>query len=309
MIVVGGLNTAVEKLARGAALQPGRVNRIEDVRTYPGGKGLHVAATVAALEAPVRLVGIIDAAHRGLFEGFLGARGVEFVGVKVAGAIRTCLAIQDPVGGTTEILEPGPTLDPDERGALCEAFLRAARGARLAVLTGSAPDGFGSDVYGELVAALAKQGVPCLLDASGERLRHGLLARPYLVKPNREEAEALAGRALDSVASAGEWAREVGQATGTRVVVSLGSSGAAAWADGRVFRATPPHVEAVNTVGSGDCLLGGLAVGLARELPFEQALRLGVACGTANALSAETGLLRRVDVDKVLPGVGVDVGA
>ena len=47
-------------------------------------------------------------------------------------------------------------------------------------------------------------------------------------------------------------------------------------------------------------------MGLARELPFDEALRLGVACGTANALGAETGLLRRDDVDTVLPGVRVE---
>jgi tagatose 6-phosphate kinase len=56
-------------------------------------------------------------------------------------------------------------------------------------------------------------------------------------------------------------------------------------------------------VGSGDCLLGGAAVGLARGLPPAEVLRLAVACGAANALTAETGVLRRHDVEALLPRV------
>ena len=59
----------------------------------------------------------------------------------------------------------------------------------------------------------------------------------------------------------------------------------------------------MNPVGSGDCLLGGLAVGLARGASAEEALRLGVACGAANAATPETGFVRREDVEALLPRV------
>jgi tagatose 6-phosphate kinase len=47
----------------------------------------------------------------------------------------------------------------------------------------------------------------------------------------------------------------------------------------------------------GDCLLGGVAVGFARGAGLLDALRLGVACGAANTLTAETGYLRADDVE------------
>ena len=58
-----------------------------------------------------------------------------------------------------------------------------------------------------------------------------------------------------------------------------------------------------NTVGAGDCVIGGLAVGMVRGLAREEALRLAVACGTAKVMSAGTGLLRRQDVEAILPEV------
>ncbi len=84
------------------------------------------------------------------------------------------------------------------------------------------------------------------------------------------------------------------------------SAGAVVSWDGRVARVRAPRVEASNTVGSGDCLLGGLAVGVARGLQPEDILRLGVACGAANALSEETGVVRRQDVERLCPQVVIE---
>jgi tagatose 6-phosphate kinase len=89
------------------------------------------------------------------------------------------------------------------------------------------------------------------------------------------------------------------------VVVSLGAEGAVAVQGDRAWRAEAPRVDVANVVGSGDCLLGGVAVGLGRGMHLEEVLRLGVACGSANATSPETGWLKRADVDALLPRVRV----
>jgi uncharacterized protein YqhQ len=73
--------------------------------------------------------------------------------------------------------------------------------------------------------------------------------------------------------------------------------------EGRAVHASVSVPGAVHPVGSGDCLLGGVAVGLARGESLEDVLRLGVACGAANALRAETGGVRREDVEALRPRV------
>jgi fructose-1-phosphate kinase PfkB-like protein len=50
-------------------------------------------------------------------------------------------------------------------------------------------------------------------------------------------------------------------------------------------------------------MLAGLAVGNQRNCTVEAALRLGVACGAANCLRPELGMLRRADVEMLLPRV------
>lgn len=303
MITVGGFNTSIDKAMEMAELRAGAVNRAASVVAYPGGKGLHVARAIGTLGEPARLVGIIDSTHRSFFADALAPLGVAFEGIEADG-VRTCLAIREGGGSrVTEILEPGPEVDEAGQRALCDAFLARARRSEVAVLSGSVPRGFGEDVYARLATVLREAGVRCLVDASGPLLRAAVAARPFLVKPNREELEALLGDAIDGVAAAAAAARVLCARGIAMVVVSLGAEGAILASEGRVCHAVAPPQPAENTVGSGDCLLGGIAFGLARGLATDEVLRLGVACGTANTLSMEHGYMKREHVEAVLPQV------
>ncbi len=304
-IVVGGFNTAIERFADGNPMKPGEVARVDHVRVWPGGKGLHVAQAAAALGGRVRLVGIIDEMHERWFDAFLKSRGVEFRGVRVAGDVRTCLAIRHPDGGITEILEPGPTLSDEEQQRLMRDYVESARAAAVSILSGSVPAGMPQDVYASAIAGLAQSQTRVLLDASGERLRLGIAARPFMIKPNRREAEELSGRTIRTTDDAIAVARELGRRGLHLVVISLGAEGlVAAWED-RVYSIAPPVLKAVNTVGAGDCLLGGIAVGLARGLGEDDVLRHGAAAGAAKVLTEETGMLDPSDFERIYDQIRV----
>jgi len=304
VITVGGFNTSLDKSMQTDLIRIGGVSRVREVRAWPGGKGVHVALTVAALGERVRLVGLIDGAHRALFEEFLGGRGVEFHGVPIEAGLRTCLAVRDGEGAVTELLEPGPTVDAPTRQEILGRFRTLAAEARLALLCGSLPPGMADSDYAELVSALGAAGLRCGVDTSGEPLRRAAQARPFLIKPNRDEAAALLEGPVAGVDGAARAARAL-EARGIALpIVSLGAEGAVGCWQGRAFHAAVA-VPAANPVGSGDCLLGGMAVALARSAAAEDALRLGVACGAANAMTAETGVVRREDVEALLPRVTI----
>jgi fructose-1-phosphate kinase PfkB-like protein len=67
------------------------------------------------------------------------------------------------------------------------------------------------------------------------------------------------------------------------VVLSLGSRGAiAAFADG-LYEALPPRVDAVSPIGAGDALTAAYVWSMRRKPNAVDALRWGVAAGTASA--------------------------
>jgi 1-phosphofructokinase family hexose kinase len=301
VILVGGFNSAIDKLAEAEVIEAGAVLRLRNVRVLAGGKGLHVALACAVLQQEASLVGLIDDHNQRLFEQTLVPHGVRFVGVRTDQPLRTCLAIRDRTGRTTELLEPSASVPAEVAGALMDALRSTARSAQYIVLSGSLPTGLADETYARLIIETGPGRT--LLDASGAALASGVAAAPLLVKPNREEAAHLVGYSIDSVDAAVRAASMIAVRGPRIVVVSLGSGGAVVWGDRSSLHVTAPIVEARNTVGAGDCLLAGFVVGLAREWTLEACARYAVACGTAKVRHPETGMLRREDVDALLPHV------
>ena len=305
MITVAGFNTAIDHLFLLDALVPGTVQRASRAQLYPGGKGLHVAQTIAALGERVQLVGLTDAAHRNLITRRMAERGVLFHGVEIDQPLRTCIAVREREGRFTELLSPGPNVPAATREQLLRTWSRCAEESELLVMSGSLPPGFGADTYASMARQAATAGVPCVIDASGEALRHAADSGARLVKPNRDEASDLAGFEVRTAGDAAKVARVLHAQGIAQPVVTLGADGAVAFDGHAAWHASITVTHSANTVGSGDCLLAGFAVALTRGEPLEAALRLGVACGAANAMDEETGYVRRECVDALLGQVRV----
>jgi 1-phosphofructokinase family hexose kinase len=177
---------------------------------------------------------------------------------------------------------------------------------RVLVLAGSLPSGAPADIYAQLTRIARQRGAKVFLDADGEPLRLGLAAGPSIIKPNVEEAERVLDRPLPDEAAILAGARElVGRGVET-VIVSMGGRGAVCAQRARAWRIHPPEVKRLSTVGSGDAMVAGIAVALARGDDLAGALALGTAAGAATAMSEGTALGSADDVAALLPQVRIE---
>jgi len=133
----------------------------------------------------------------------------------------------------------------------------------------------------------------------------GVAARPEMVKGNRRELERLLGRHLGDEESTLQAARELRAMAIRMAVVTRGREGAIAVSDDGPWRGQAPRVRAVSAVGSGDAFLAGVVFTLSQGGTTEEALRLGVAAGTACVLTPGTELCHRREVDLIEPRVKV----
>jgi fructose-1-phosphate kinase PfkB-like protein len=67
------------------------------------------------------------------------------------------------------------------------------------------------------------------------------------------------------------------------VILSLGSRGVVSASAGRMMEVLPPRVDAISPIGAGDALGAVLVNALENGSDFPDALRWGVAAGTASA--------------------------
>ncbi len=289
------------------SLRIGEVNRATSADPQAGGKGAHVAFTAAALGGHVRWLAFLGGPDGESCRRGVAARGVEPVVVETAGRTRSTLELIDESNGViTEVLEPGPEILPEERDRMLFCFGEELSNTPVVALSGSLPRGIASSIYSELVEAARKEGCTVLLDTSGPALEHALKAGPSLIKPNRQEASALLGREIRTQADAITAAEELRLRGPEAVVLSLGAEGAVVADAEGILVAVAPKVDAISTVGSGDSFLGGWAVGVADGLDRLECLRLAIACGSANCLARNPGVLDPEVVAALVPKIQIE---
>ena len=248
-----------------------------------GGRGINAACVIHSFGGQPLAIFPSGGKHGKWFEEFLGTHGYPTLAVPIRHEIRTNLTITDRQGLTVSVNERGPRLEKADVDRLEKAVEKHLSGAAWLLLCGSLPPGVPADFYGRLIAKARKAKVQTLLDTDGDALREGVEAGPTVASPNQHEAERLLNRALvtrnhflDAVARI--------RATGPEMVVlSLGSRGALGATEGGILEVIPPRVEVLCPIGAGDALAAAFAWSMERHADFKDALRWGVAAGTASA--------------------------
>jgi len=273
-------NPAIDQTVFVPGFRAGEVNRVQREEHSPGGKGVNVAAFLAAAGVPVLATGFLGRPNAGLFETFFAETAIAHRFVGVAGATRTGIKIVDEAGSTTDLNFPGFAVGEIELRALEDALGAEVAPGRWVVLAGSLPPGAPAETYRRLTELVHERGGRVALDTSGPALAAALGAGPELVKPNREELEELARRPLPDRDALVAAARELAASGIATVVVSLGAEGALFVRAGETVFATPPPVRVASTVGAGDAMVAGTVAATLRGLP------LAAVAATATAFSA-----------------------
>ncbi|MFI6596485.1 1-phosphofructokinase family hexose kinase [Nonomuraea sp. NPDC050536] len=275
MILTVTLNAALDVTYQVPAVDWDGVNRVRAVHRRAGGKGVNVARVLAALGQEVLVTGLAGGPTGEAIAADLRASGLTDALVPVSGDSRTTLVVSEP-GRTALFNEPGPTVTPDEIGDFLNRYGELLREAGAVVISGSLPQGVPADFYATLAHLAHDRGVPAIVDADGEPLRHAPKGRPAVVKPNAEElARAVPG------GTALEGAAELRSQGAEAVVVSMGADGLLAVTPEGAFRAGMPYRVEGNPTGAGDSLVAGLALGLVEGTPWPARLARAAALGAA----------------------------
>lgn len=267
----------------------------------PGGKGGNQAAAAARLGAGVAIIAAVgdDDLGRDAIED-LRLRGVDVTGIRRVEGVPTGVALITVDGAgenqiavasganarlsavdvQTDVVRRRPEVVLAALEIPDEALLAAARGA-------------------------AEAGAIFVLNPAPYReIPREVLAGVNLLTPNQHEAAALAGSAEEETGSWGKLFEEL-SAVGVRtLVVTLGSRGAAIYAEEEATVVPAPAVDAVDATGAGDAFNGTLAVSLSEGRETEEAVRRAVAAGSmaTRARGARAGLPTREELEAFLAG-------
>lgn len=299
------LNPALDITVSLDSLRAGQVNRSQAQHSHAAGKGLNVAQVLADLGHSVTVGGFLGRDNLQLFEALIQWRGFADCFVRVAGETRSNIKLVEANGCVTDINGQGPEVDAASRSALMRKLLQIAPGHDAVVVAGSLPRGIDPQWFAELLGQLKAQGLKIALDSSGEALRAGLQAAPWLVKPNTDELAEVLGHSVTGRAEQQQAASQLLASGIEHVVVSQGEHGVSWYRAGAVLHAQPPKVRVASTVGAGDSLVAGMVHGLLQGEAPTQTLRRATAIAAQAVTQVGFGIRDRVQLEQLQAGVHI----
>ncbi len=258
---------------------------IESTTEAAGGRGINAARVLTSFGAQAIAITTSGRDVGRKFEERLQADTFGKEIVKIRNGIRINLTISDRQGLSIKLNERGPVLSDGEQDKLLKATEKLLPDASWLMLCGSLPPSMDLHFYTKLLKAATKHKVETFLDTDGDALLHGLEGHPTIVKPNQSEAERLLNMALITRSQLIDAVQRIKALGAKSVVLSLGSRGAVACTSSEgVLEIMPPAVDALCPIGAGDAMSAAIVWSLERGDSLGDALRWGVAAGTASAL-------------------------
>jgi len=288
-IVTVTLNPCIDKTMKVNGFCEGGLNRVEEVRSDAGGKGINVAKVLKYFNAEVLATGIMGKQGSDVLVSEITERKIEHRFLTVPGITRTNYKLYNKVTKQiTEINEPGFNVSEKEKEGFLSLLKEQLGNTEILVLSGSVAPGISTDIYKELTTLAKAKGIRTVLDAEGERFQKGLEAVPFAVKPNLYEMELYIGRkisGMNDLLLCGETIIKQGIEL---LAVSMGADGAVFMTKDERYYVKPPAVQCRSTVGAGDSMVAAIAYGLSQKMSIKETACLATAAGTVTATKEGT---------------------
>lgn len=266
----------------------------------PGGGGINVARGISRLGGKVTAVFPAGGYTGKAFNDLLKRENIPFIAVESEQETRENIVVLDAsTNHQYRFGMPGTPLSETEWKQIIEKLEQAGQ-IEYIVASGSLPPGVPDDIFGTIAVIAKKKNARLIVDTSGEALKNAVAEGVFLLKPNLGELSALTGKDPlnhEDICPAAQ--SIIRQGMCEVVVVSMGAAGAMLVTKSISKTITPVPVKTKSTVGAGDSMVAGIVWSLSNGGSLEEAVRYGVACGTAATMNPGTELFRVADVKKI----------
>lgn len=303
MILTVTLNPCIDKSSRVEKIKPESKLRCTEVVNEPGGGGINVSKALKRLDSSS--VALFPAGgHNGnMLCSLLKEEGILFHAVDTKVETReNWIVLETAINNQYRFTFPGREVLEESIKTLVDQIRSFS--PTYVVASGSLPLGLPDYFYGLIVKNAAAVGAKCIVDTSGAALQALKGKNAFLIKPNIGElCKMLNVNWLDKedVPNAAQQAIRDGFAE--IIVVSMGPDGAWLISNDHRYFVAAPAVDKKSTVGAGDSMVAGITYSLEKNMTLRDAIRFGVACGSAATMNDGSQLFNKADAEKLFAAI------
>lgn len=295
MIYTITFNPALDYIAQVENFEIGQINRTKTEKILPGGKGLNVSTVLKNLGLENTALGFIAGFTGKELKRKIEEYGIETDFIEVKNGI-TRINVKISSKEETALNGNGPEISEEELQQLLEKIERIQEND-IVILAGNVPKCIKNDIYEIICNKLEKNGVTFIVDSTRELLINVLKYKPFLIKPNKDELQETFNVKINTNEQIVEYAKKLQEMGAQNVLISLGGEGAIlVTKDNKQYYKKAPKGQVVNTVGAGDSMVAGFIVGYLKSGDYEQALKMGIATGSASTFSINLATKEEVEI-------------
>ncbi len=304
-IVTLTINPAIDIFVNVPRVDATRKLRCSPPKRDPGGGGINVARVAHRLGSEVMAIYPIGGAIGKLLQRLVEREKIESLVTPSHFETReNFTAFEESTGEQYRFVLPGSPLHRAEWEAILERLASLPARPKFVIASGSVPPGVPSDFFARAMRHAKALRAKTVVDTAAAALKAVLEEGVTLIKPNLLELTEFVHAPLDRDEERIAACRKLAADGRAEIVaLTLGEDGALLVTADHAWRALPPPIEPVSTVGAGDSFLGGLVAALAEGKRLDEAFRVAVAAASAAVLTPGTGLCQPADVKRLLPQI------
>lgn len=294
-IITLTLNPAFDVHCYSKDFRPYHESIFDITSTEAGGKGVNISRALVSNGVENLAVVVVGTENGGEFCKALEKDGLTVSPVWTDGRIRENITLHEDVNPETRISFNGFTCKDGILDEVSEKIGEADENTIVA-FTGSIAKGIKTSDALWMLGAVRSNGAKVVIDSRSVTLEQLIAFKPWLIKPNKDEAEHYTGKKIETVDDAAKIAKEIFDSGVENVMISLGGDGAVLVCAEGAFYAKTPKINAISTIGAGDSTIAGFIDGTAKGYSTEDVLRRACAYGTSACMREGT-----------LPPLGTDI--
>lgn len=292
MIYTVTFNPSIDYIMFADDFELNGLNRATETYKFAGGKGINVSRVLQTLNVPSTALGFAGGFPGRFIDDTLKKAGIQTDFIEIDEDTRINVKLK--TGDETEINAPGPNISQTQFENLLRQLKQTSK-KDIVVVAGSIPKSVPKDAYEQIAKIIKQTGARLVVDAEKDLVEAVLKYNPLFIKPNKHELEVMFDTAINSDEDVIHYAQEIMKQGASSVIVSLGGEGAVYVDHKHSLKASVPHGQVVNTVGSGDSTVAGMIAGLETGLTIENAFKQAVSAGTATAFNDDLASYKAIE--------------
>lgn len=291
MVLVVTLNPCIDKTIYVEKNELGKIISSNKIKIIAGGKGNNVARVLNNLDVKNLSLNFLGGYYGKIIEECLKRDGINYKAIWISNSSRTVITILENDLRQTAYVEPGPRILDDEKKEMLLTYEKIvnekASDIKLVILSGSVSSKNCNNIYKKMIEIAKQKKIKTILDSRNHALAIGVEAKPFIIKPNINELGHILNHKIEDINKISDsilvdYVVKLNQFADI-VILTLGDKGSIVSNSREIYKAVPPKIKAINSVGSGDSFLAGFAYGIYKSFNILDCLRIATAAGTANA--------------------------